>query len=60
MKKLKYTDFMDALDEYGDAVREFAQKDCASPLVRYITEEDREKMRQAKLKCLNIVHELIK
>jgi hypothetical protein len=60
MKKLKYTDFMDALDEYGDAVREFTQKDCASPLIRHITENDREKMRLAKLKCLQIVHELMK
>lgn len=60
MKKLKYTDFMDALDEYGDAVREFTQKDCAPPLVRHMTVEDSEKMRQAKLKCLQIVHELIK
>jgi hypothetical protein len=58
MKKLKYTDFMDALDEYETACVNLVEKSSA-PLWN-VTEADREKKRLAKLKCLQIVHELMK
>jgi signal recognition particle subunit SEC65 len=53
MEKPKYTDFMDALDEYGVSCMEFATTE--NP-----TEDDRDKLRLAKLKCLTIVHKLLK
>ena len=59
LKKISFADCLDALTEYGLACQELAEKAAAPPLIRNVTEADREKMRLAKLKCLQLYHNLM-
>jgi len=49
---VNFSDYLDAVNHYGDAEREFGK------LTRPVTEEDREKVRVAKVTLLQMVNSL--